>query len=1021
MVLKKRLQAGYYEHDEFGSKSIGVEVKLIDRQPYISSSTQSNQDKEERNDDNDTIHTDTSSISSSKDKVNVEITDANDVTTISEVSESATKEEDDDYKYNLKIVNSLDVTEYKRLKKLSYEHKQQEKEESGDNASLIQKITNSMGNLYNKNVASFQAGDFDEISTASGASGASGASKSKSKKKIRRIKKVNPKDVKEVKSDKKNRPIPPSYEEIESQLLQQALASGGVLDICYNNKPRTITPHFDMRSWLASQYIAEQQSEENTVSSSSLIVHEIRRGNWTWCLAWSPDGKRLALASENHHLAIVDTSSSSVWKIIHDKRIKYANDDAQLLHSIRSIAWGHTYIAVGGTGDTVSILDPNTYLILHTIQNTGFVGCLTWKPKKSFKNGHNTTTTVAIGTRDNNLCLIVDITFKENGGSYESKIIHSVERKDWVNGVSFSPSGTMIAIGDRAGRVSVYVYLDGGPTSLQVVKEFKFSAAVLAVEWSACGQFLYVGGENFKASFIKTNTWTIVHEIQRNQWVQFLSPSHTGLNVAIGGGENELSIIDSGSKDNETHNYINIKNIHFGAPVLLVSKWHPSDQYLAIGGQDSNVIVVETTNVRYVENSFLKLENVGISCIQLSPSGQILVIARNDGVVTFMDTTASDSTSSFIVLYEIVLGTFTDVSNTATDIEWSPDGAIVAIGSGDAVVVISTNPSMYLKNPGYKNSRFSLVKVIRGMKCVESISFSPGSNIMAVTGPITKVFDAGAKFACIHDIKIHGLSSAWSDDGKLLAFLTKDKSLVIYSTATSVVYQWKKIFEIKCQGTSLAWAPTSDYDIKYLAYGGENKTVTIIEIRAIEESWEMVLEIPRKANVNDLDWSSSGMLAIATSNGTATIVDLSYLLTGTSVIEMDYNWQRQGITCLTEIQRKQNKNKMKSLHWLGPKATDGNVLALAGSDGIFELIDMTERERIDEYFESLYYNDSFSCARGKSIPSSLASSSIIPSIPIVSTIDCARDDDLEELKRSNHEPSHHRRRSGSINERLTHL
>ena len=300
---------------------------------------------------------------------------------------------------------------------------------------------------------------------------------------------------------------------------------------------------------------------------------------------------------------------------------------------------------------------------------------------------------------------------------------------------------------------------------------------------------------------------------------------------------------------------------------------------------------------------------------------------------------------------------------------------------------------------------------------------------MVVTGPVIKVFDAGAKFACIHDIKTHGLvlSSAWSHDGKLLAFIGKDKSLTIYSTATSVACHWKKIFEIKCQGvgTSLAWAPTFDADagLKYLAYGGENKTVTIIEIRAIEESWEMVLEIPRKAYIYDLDWSSSGMLAIATSNGTATIVDLSYLLTGTSVIEMNYNWQRQGITCLTEIQRKQNKNKMRSLHWLGPKATDGNVLALAGSDGIFELIDMTERERIDEYFESFYYNDRFSCAKTKNVlpSSSSIASSLSPTANTPVTTPKNRNaasNVKEEQRERESSPGHRRTRSGSIHERM---
>ena len=84
--------------------------------------------------------------------------------------------------------------------------------------------------------------------------------------------------------------------------------------------------------------------------SRAIIVHEIVRGNWTWCTAWSPDGGRLALATENHHLAVVETTASTVWRVRHDQRISGPVKNGTT-HSIRSIAWGQNFIAIGGTGN----------------------------------------------------------------------------------------------------------------------------------------------------------------------------------------------------------------------------------------------------------------------------------------------------------------------------------------------------------------------------------------------------------------------------------------------------------------------------------------------------------------------------------------------------------------------------------------------------------------------------------------------------------------------------------------------
>ena len=112
-----------------------------------------------------------------------------------------------------------------------------------------------------------------------------------------------------------------------------------------------------------------------------------------------------------------------------------------------------------------------------------------------------------------------------------------------------------------------------------------------------------------------------------------------------------------------------------------------------------------------------------------------------------------------------------------------------------------------------------------------------------------------------------------------------------------------------------------------------------------ERSWETVVCIPREGIIHDLDWNSEGLVAAAIGNGTVAIMDLSYLQAGWAVNEMDYNWQRQALTCLTEIRRNRGKNSMQTVRWIPSAPGSDSLLAVGGTDGELEIVDLTERTR----------------------------------------------------------------------------
>jgi WD40 repeat protein len=665
--------------------------------------------------------------------------------------------------------------------------------------------------------------------------------------------------------------------------------------------------------------------------SRTMILHQIVRGNWTWCTAWSPDGNRLAIATENHHIAVLETSTSSIWRVRHDQRMtkSHGNETTQ---SIRAIAWGRQFIAIGGTGNVVSILSTiEPYPIVHTIKGTGFVGSLDWRLNSSI---------LAIGSREEFCSLFkVSVSQENSGGNLGaiqrvfSEEICRVKRADWVNVVSFSPGGSMLAIGENNGKLSIYSF--DGPfhqaPKLGIVKTLDFDSSILDVEWSPDGSWLYAGGEGFAINIIDTSTWQVKKKLHRERWIEFIASSNKGTHVAVGGGSSEVAILDV------QNDWKTVWSIETEGLVPLSAKWHPRDQFLTLTGQDSTILAFETTNARQIKGLFLR-SAFEITSVEFSPDGQILAVGNEDGKCSFY---RSDGTS-FVAAYEVSLGGL-----RIQTIVWSPNGSYVVIGGDKTLLIVGQEQEIDLNtNLPLRASTFGIRKMIRNTMLFNQINIHVHCRYIAMTGGALTILDAGNDFKCINQFELGKLKAcAWSLDGTWLATTGESNDLMILDTSHDVVANWKKVFTLDCSdaGNALAWGPTVVDGLQYLAYGGANKAVTIIEIRTLEGTWETVLRVDQKGVINDLDWNNNGLLAIAIGDGTATIIDLAYLKSGCAVYEMDYNWQRQGITCSTEIRRNRGENQMTTLRWIPSSSSNESLLAIGGSDGVLEVIDLTER------------------------------------------------------------------------------
>eukprot|EP00980_Cylindrotheca_fusiformis_P012557 scaffold3084_cov144-Cylindrotheca_fusiformis.AAC.5 len=707
----------------------------------------------------------------------------------------------------------------------------------------------------------------------------------------------------------------------------------------------------------------EKQSSEREVSSldstyalgesRTVIVHEIMRDGWTWSTAWSPKGDRLAVGTENHHLTIIETMPCSVWRVKHDKRV-LGGPAKRGTKSIRSIAWGRQFLAVGGTGSVVSIVSPREpYPIVHEIPSGTFVGTLDWRMGAK---------TLIMGNRDGKVKIVrigaLDEDDDDSAGNDEvrSKVLHTIDRqRAWVNAVKFSPDGSAFAVGDDEGMMGVYSYSEGQGTDVAVsnIANFKMEDSILDIDWSSDGLWLYAGGQDFAVTIIQTDGWKAVHRIKRERWVQFVSSSFGGSHLAVGGISSAVSILDVRNQW-KTAVSVSLKGMD-----PLAAAWHPKDQYLVLTGQNNSILAVETTNARNVRGHHLRSISP-ILCVDFSPDGCMAAVGNNAGIVTIYMLTGT----TFTTVYEIVLDCTASLS-----IKWSRNGSYLVISTENKIVILSQRMPGLQKPPVPPNATgFSIAKVMRNLGCVCSVAIDPTSRFIAVCGEQTRIFDASANFSIVFDVgtasprgasnfaavldmthsaRPLSMAGSWSPDGSWFALVGRDQNLVFYDTSSESASEWQRLFYVKMDhtGLALAWGPPTKTGLQYCAYGGEDRAINILEIRNAERTWEKVLEVPRDGDVYDLDWNNDGLVAAAISNGTVTVMDLSYLQSGSAVNEMDYIWQRQALTCFTEIQRNMGKNCMQTVRWIPSATGSDSVLAVGGTDGEVEIVDLTPRYR----------------------------------------------------------------------------
>ena len=111
------------------------------------------------------------------------------------------------------------------------------------------------------------------------------------------------------------------------------------------------------------------------------------------------------------------------------------------------------------------------------------MGALDWKRNSNI---------LAVGSRTNNFSLYNIV--KRNLKVKSDQIV-SIQQDYWVNTISFSPGGGLIAIGDDGGKASLYKLRESRmKVELNFVTDYILQDSILFTSWSSDGKCFFTGG-----------------------------------------------------------------------------------------------------------------------------------------------------------------------------------------------------------------------------------------------------------------------------------------------------------------------------------------------------------------------------------------------------------------------------------------------------------------------------------------------------------------------------------------------
>ncbi|MFH8692593.1 AAA family ATPase [Streptomyces anulatus] len=487
-------------------------------------------------------------------------------------------------------------------------------------------------------------------------------------------------------------------------------------------------------------------------------------------VAWSPDGARLASASDDGTVRIWDTQGDADPVVLtrHD-------DDGDRVYAV---AWSPDgkRLAAGSRDRTVTIWDAGTRAELGVLTgHTDGVGGVTWSPDGDRLATAGSDRTVRIW----------------DAATYtELDVLTGHERPVWD--VAWSPDGHRLASASDDSTVRVW-FLTPGECAAQLTGH---RAGVSAVAWSPDGHRLASVSEDRTAliwNLAEVGPDTEEQPVRRLESLEKLTCvtwSPDGRRIAVGDDDRTARIwdVETGDESALVGHTDSINGI----------AWH--DQQISTVSRDRTVAVWDAT-AHGSQNSTLLGHTDSVVNVSWSPDGIRLATASHDGTAVIWDFPQG---SMLALRHE------GDVS----DVAWSPDGSrVVTVSRGATAHIWDVRDQTQLA-------------VLRGHGDeLTAVSWSPDGTRIATTSrdSTARIWDAsdGTELMVLRGSNYWIGGAAWSPDSRHLATSATDRTTCVWDTDQGTVvttlqghtdYAW-----------SIAWSP----DGQRLATGSRDNTIRL--------------------------------------------------------------------------------------------------------------------------------------------------------------------------------------------------